>query len=233
MLLWSFVGPFHFWPWAQPDDLLWPLKFSKHDAYWGLFCSCLLLLPWEETSLADLMKFEGHEKSWVIPSDASQSLLRAVDTLNIQVISAKMSRATLPIIPHTWAKYAYCWMSLSCSCLLYGSTLQVMDRLMKLKLQGLLLVKVSFEAHGRGLGHLFNLARYFVKFAKIWYSKHSRLQLLLSFTPHQDSMVLAQKQKYRPMEQHRKLRDKPMHLWAAYLWQRRQEHAMEKRQPLQ
>ena len=107
------------------------------------------------------------------------------------------------------------------------------EKLMKLKLQGLLLVKVSFEAHGRGLGHLFNLARYFVKFAKIWYSKHSRLQLLLSFTPHQDSMVLAQKQKYRPMEQHRKLRDKPMHLWAAYLWQRRQEHAMEKRQPLQ
>jgi len=26
-------------------------------------------------------------------------------------------------------------------------------------------------------------------------------------------MVLAEKQKYKPMEQHRKLRDKPMHLW--------------------
>jgi len=165
MLLWSFVGSFHFWP----------LKFSKHDAYWGLFCLCLLLLPWEETSLVDLMKFEGHEKSWVIPSDASQSLLRAVDTLSIQVISAKMSRATLSITPHTWAKYAYCWMSLSCSCLLYGSTQQILDRLMKLKFHGILLVKVSFEAHGRGLGHLSNLARYFVKFAKVWYSKHSRL----------------------------------------------------------
>ena len=175
MLLWSFVGSFHFWPWAQPVDLLWPLKFSKHDAYWGLFCLCLLLLPWEETSLVDLMKFEGHEKSWVIPSDASQSLLRAVDTLSIQVISAETSRATLSITPHTWAKYAYCWMSLSCSCLLYGSTQQIMDRLMKLKFHGILLVKVSFEAHGRGLGHLSNLARYFVKFAKVWYSKHSRL----------------------------------------------------------
>ena len=29
----------------------------------------------------------------------------------------------------------------------------------------------------------------------------------------QDNMVLAQKQKHRPMEQGRKPRDKPMHLW--------------------
>ena len=28
--------------------------------------------------------------------------------------------------------------------------------------------------------------------------------------------VLAQKQKYRPMEQDRKLRNKPMHLWVPY-----------------
>ena len=33
---------------------------------------------------------------------------------------------------------------------------------------------------------------------------------------HQDSMVLAQKQKYRPMEQDRKSRNKPMHLWLPY-----------------
>ena len=33
---------------------------------------------------------------------------------------------------------------------------------------------------------------------------------------HQDSMVLAQKQKYRPMEQDRKPRNKPMHLWVPY-----------------
>ena len=37
------------------------------------------------------------------------------------------------------------------------------------------------------------------------------------------------KQKYRPMEQDRKPRDKPTHLWALYLWQRRQECALEKR----
>ena len=33
---------------------------------------------------------------------------------------------------------------------------------------------------------------------------------------HQDSMVLAQKQKYRPMEQDRKPRNKPIHLWVPY-----------------
>ena len=33
---------------------------------------------------------------------------------------------------------------------------------------------------------------------------------------HQDSMVLAQKQKYRQMEQDRKPRNKPMHLWVPY-----------------
>ena len=33
---------------------------------------------------------------------------------------------------------------------------------------------------------------------------------------HQDSVVLAQKQKCRPMEQDRKPRNKPMHLWIPY-----------------
>ena len=41
-------------------------------------------------------------------------------------------------------------------------------------------------------------------------------------------MVLAQKQKYRSMEQDRKPQDKPTHLWAPNLGQRRQEHTMEK-----
>ena len=34
---------------------------------------------------------------------------------------------------------------------------------------------------------------------------------------HQDSMVLAQRQKYRSMEQYRKHRDKSTHLWTLYL----------------
>ena len=34
---------------------------------------------------------------------------------------------------------------------------------------------------------------------------------------YQDSMVLAQRQKYRSMEQNRKPRDKSMHKWTPYL----------------
>ena len=34
---------------------------------------------------------------------------------------------------------------------------------------------------------------------------------------HQDSMVLAQRQKYRSMEQKREPKDKRMHLWTPYL----------------
>ena len=41
-------------------------------------------------------------------------------------------------------------------------------------------------------------------------------------------MVLAQKQKYRPMEQDRKPRNKPMHHWPINLQQQRQEYTMEK-----
>ena len=46
------------------------------------------------------------------------------------------------------------------------------------------------------------------------------------------SMVLAQRQKYRSMEQNIKPRDKSTHLWTPYLGQRRQEYTMEKRQSL-
>ena len=42
-----------------------------------------------------------------------------------------------------------------------------------------------------------------------------RLSALQSYT-HQDSTVLTQKQKYRPMEQDREPRDKPTHLWVPY-----------------
>ena len=45
--------------------------------------------------------------------------------------------------------------------------------------------------------------------------------------------VLAQKQKYRPMEQDRKPRNKPMHLRVPYFLQKRQEYTMGQRQPLQ
>ena len=48
-----------------------------------------------------------------------------------------------------------------------------------------------------------------------------------------NSMAVAQKKKYRPMEQDRKPENKPMHLWVPYFWQRRQEYTMGQRQPLQ
>ena len=65
-----------------------------------------------------------------------------------------------------------------------------------------------------------------------WRNQPAWLQALLQSHSHQDSMVLAQRQKYRSMQQNRKPRDKPTHLWTPYLWQRRQEYTMEKRQSL-
>ena len=66
-----------------------------------------------------------------------------------------------------------------------------------------------------------------------WRIQASWLQIILHSYSHQDSMVLAQKHKYRPMEQDRKPRNKPMHLWVSYFWQRRQEYTMGQRHPLQ
>ena len=60
----------------------------------------------------------------------------------------------------------------------------------------------------------------------------SWLQIIRQIYSHQDSMVLAQKQKYRSMEQDRKARNKPMHLWVPYFLQQRQEYTMGQRQPL-
>ena len=42
------------------------------------------------------------------------------------------------------------------------------------------------------------------------------LTILQSYS-HQDSMILAQRQKYRSMEQNRKPRNESMHLWTPYL----------------
>ena len=49
-----------------------------------------------------------------------------------------------------------------------------------------------------------------------WRNQPSGLQIILQSYSYQDSMVLAQKQKYRPTEQDRKPRNKPMHLWVPY-----------------
>ena len=53
-----------------------------------------------------------------------------------------------------------------------------------------------------------------------WKNQASSLQTILQSYSHQDSTILAQKQKYTPMEQDRKPRDRPTQLWTPYLWQR-------------
>ena len=61
----------------------------------------------------------------------------------------------------------------------------------------------------------------------------SWIQIIIQSYSHQDSMVLAQKQKYRPVEHDRKPRNKCMYRWITYFWWRRQEYTMGQRQPLQ
>ena len=62
-----------------------------------------------------------------------------------------------------------------------------------------------------------------------WRNQLAWLQTLLQSHSHQDSVVLAQRQKYRSMDQNRKPRDKSTNLWSPYLRQRRQGYTMEKR----
>ena len=66
-----------------------------------------------------------------------------------------------------------------------------------------------------------------------WRNQAPWLKPILKSYSNQNSMVLAQKQKYRSMVQDRKRRDRPTHIWSPNLQQKRQEHIMEKRQPLQ
>ena len=54
-----------------------------------------------------------------------------------------------------------------------------------------------------------------------WRNHAPRLQTIPQSYSNQDSMALAQKQKYRSMVQDRMPRDKPMHIWAPNLRQDR------------
>ena len=60
-----------------------------------------------------------------------------------------------------------------------------------------------------------------------WRNQSAWLHTVLQSYSHPDSMVLAQRQKYRSMEWNRKPRDKSMHIWTPYLWQRRQEYIID------
>ena len=61
-----------------------------------------------------------------------------------------------------------------------------------------------------------------------WRNQTPWLHTILQSCSNQDNMVLAQKQKYQSVEQDRKPRGKPTHLWSTNLWQRRQGYTMEK-----
>ena len=50
-----------------------------------------------------------------------------------------------------------------------------------------------------------------------WRNQPARFQTILQSYNHQDSMVPAQRQKYRSTEQNRKPKDKSMYLWILYL----------------
>ena len=58
-------------------------------------------------------------------------------------------------------------------------------------------------------------------------------QTILQNSSHQNSMVLTLDQTYRSMEQDRKPRNTPTHLWWTNLWQRRQEHIVQEKEFLQ
>ena len=64
-----------------------------------------------------------------------------------------------------------------------------------------------------------NSQSYLEKVEWNWRNQPTWLQALLQSHSYQDSMVLAQRQKYRSMEQNRKPRDKSMHIWTPYLCQ--------------
>ena len=51
---------------------------------------------------------------------------------------------------------------------------------------------------------------------RTWRNQAPGLQTALQSYSNHDSMVLAQKQKYRSMEQDRKPSDKPTHIWSPY-----------------
>ena len=50
-----------------------------------------------------------------------------------------------------------------------------------------------------------------------WRNQPARIQIILQSYTHQDSMALAQRQKYRLMEQNRKPRNESRHLWSPCL----------------
>ena len=74
----------------------------------------------------------------------------------------------------------------------------------------------SFRIHMK-IHKILNSQSYLKKEEWNWRNQAPGLQALPESHSHQGSMVLAQRQKYRLMEQNSKPRDKSTHLWTPYL----------------
>jgi hypothetical protein len=66
-----------------------------------------------------------------------------------------------------------------------------------------------------------------------WRYHNTWLQTILQSHSNKNSIVLAQKQIWRPVQQNRGPRYESTQICPPYFWQRCQKHTMEKRQPLQ
>jgi hypothetical protein len=66
-----------------------------------------------------------------------------------------------------------------------------------------------------------------------WRYHNTQLQTILQTHSNKNSIVLAQKQTWRPVEQNREPGYESLQLCLPYFWQKCQKHMMEKRQPLQ
>ena len=117
-----------------------------------------------------------------------------------------------------------CGCPVKCNCRMVERGVKIMPYL--------LLRVTTFEIIIRGgVLHLGCRSPRWRSFSHCWSRSFSRDGIRERYS-HQDSMVLAQRQKYRSMEQNRKPREKSTHLWIPYPWQRRQEYTTEKRQSL-
>ena len=65
-----------------------------------------------------------------------------------------------------------------------------------------------------------------------WGHHNARFQVVLQSCGHQDSVVLAQKQTHRSIEQNRESRSGPSTLWSTNIRQRRKDYPLEKGQSL-
>ena len=65
-----------------------------------------------------------------------------------------------------------------------------------------------------------------------WEHHNARFQVVLQSCGHQNSVVLAQKQTHRSMEQKRESRNGPLTLWSTNIRQSRKDYPLEKRQSL-